>query len=119
MAKRKRGGQPDNTNALKHGFYSRRFNQVEVDDLKAILEGDQAGLQNEINMLRVAMQRVFHITEHRDPDIATRALATLSNASARVGGLMRLQMQMGQEGENEVLEALNTAIVELIPGVHL
>ena len=31
-----RGAQPKNTNALKHGFYSRRFNSTESLDLQSI-----------------------------------------------------------------------------------
>jgi hypothetical protein len=45
-----RGGQPGNTNALKHGFYSRRFRDIEFSDLDVITVAD---LQNEIAMMRV------------------------------------------------------------------
>jgi hypothetical protein len=34
--KRKRGGQPGNGNALRHGFYSRRFTRQEVEDLENV-----------------------------------------------------------------------------------
>ena len=32
MPKRPRGAQPGNTNALKHGFYSQRFSQLELTE---------------------------------------------------------------------------------------
>jgi hypothetical protein len=42
MPKRSRGAQPGNTNALKHGFYSKRFSQLELTDLETAL-GDGLG----------------------------------------------------------------------------
>jgi hypothetical protein len=36
MPPRKRGAQPSNTNALKHGFYSRQFQQLELAVLPAL-----------------------------------------------------------------------------------
>jgi len=53
---RPRGAQPGNTNALKHGFYAKHFNQLELSDLETALSG---GLDNEIEMLRVAQRRTF------------------------------------------------------------
>lgn len=54
---RNRGGQPGNTNALKHGFYSRRFRDIEFSDLDVITVAD---LQNEIAMMRVLMHPEPH-----------------------------------------------------------
>ena len=34
---RKRGAQPGNTNALKHGFYARAYRSGELNDLDAML----------------------------------------------------------------------------------
>jgi hypothetical protein len=60
--KRKRGAQPGNTNALKHGFYSHRFNNLEISDLNTALSD---GLTDEIALLRVIIRRVF---EYADTD---------------------------------------------------
>ena len=49
---RKRGGQPGNSNAWKHGFYSRSFTKLEAKDLKVVTSLD---LTNEIIMLRVSL----------------------------------------------------------------
>jgi len=46
-----------NHNALKHGFYSRAFRQVDLNDLESIEEG----LKSEIAMMRVATRRVFEV----------------------------------------------------------
>ncbi len=34
---KRRGGQPGNVNAVKHGFYSRRFHEIEAADQEAAL----------------------------------------------------------------------------------
>ena len=43
--KKRRGAQPGNLNALKHGFYSRSFKELENSDLEAMLAQD---LESEI-----------------------------------------------------------------------
>ena len=52
---RRRGGQPGNTNAVKHGLYSRKFAPDEVE----ALSGMQEGLQDEIDMMRVNISRLL------------------------------------------------------------
>ena len=58
---RKRGGQPGNHNALKHGYYARHFRPSEIEDLEQLTPG----LQDEINMIRIFIRRVIAGT---DPD---------------------------------------------------
>ena len=50
LAPRKRGGQPGNTNSLKHGYYSTRFSLADLTDLE---NHSFSGLHDEITMLRV------------------------------------------------------------------
>ena len=52
--KRKRGGQPGNINAIKHGFYSKNFSLAERRGLK-VTEGVVLG--DEIALLRVLIRR--------------------------------------------------------------
>ena len=52
--KKKRGGQPGNTNALKHGFYTKNFSLTERRSLQEI-EG--VVLSDEIGLLRVLIRR--------------------------------------------------------------
>ena len=47
---RKRGGQPKNANALKHGLYARHFR---TDELAALAVSTDNGLDDEIAMMRV------------------------------------------------------------------
>ena len=63
MANRKRGAQPGNLNALKHGFYSRNFLDLENTDLEAMLAQD---LESEIAMLRVVVRRAFELSTAPD-----------------------------------------------------
>ncbi len=55
---RKRGAPPGNINALKHGFYSQRFNSGELLDLLEIPDGS---VKDEIDMLRVITRRVLEL----------------------------------------------------------
>ncbi|MDY6874320.1 MAG: hypothetical protein SVR81_10205, partial [Chloroflexota bacterium] len=48
--RRKRGGQPGNTNALKHGFYTKNFSLAERRGLEAT---KVIVLADEITLLRV------------------------------------------------------------------
>ena len=52
----KLGDSQGNWNALKHGYYSKRFNPLELKDLDTVLTD---GLQDEIALLRVIIRRVF------------------------------------------------------------
>jgi len=53
---RKRGGQPGNTNARKHGFYSARLLPAEISDLDQIEAVDMSG---EIDLIRTQLRRLL------------------------------------------------------------
>ena len=95
--KRKRGAQPNNTNALKHGFYSHRFNNLELTDLDTTLS---EGLTDEIALLRVIIRRVFEYADSAAQDLDTwsHALNTLGAASTRLAGLLRTQQAHRRRG---------------------
>jgi len=57
---RRRGAQPGNTNRVKTGFYSKRFQGDELDDLELEL---REGLTDEIALIRVMMRRVLDAAE--------------------------------------------------------
>jgi len=116
--KRTRGAQPGNTNALKHGFYSRRFNPLEVDDLDAALH---EGVEDEIALLRVTIRRVFDLASEEGEDTETwfKALSTLGLASTRLAGLVRTQ-KIIQGDSSSVASALSQALGEVCDelGIH-
>lgn len=109
----KRGGQSGNVNALKHGFYSRRFRDIEVSDLDTALRG---GLEDEIALMRVMIRRVFDCAESveaEDIESWSKALTSLGVAATRLAGLLRTQKII--EGDSsEVAGALSSALSEVI-----
>jgi uncharacterized protein YjcR len=82
-----------NTNALKHGFYSRRFRQGELHDLELLLEpGSGHSLSDEIAMLRVTMRRTMELAEGiQDVEIAIRWLNVLGASAVRIAALLRTE----------------------------
>lgn len=108
---RRRGGQPGNVNAVKHGFYSRRFRDLEAADLEGAL---QDGLGDEIALMRVMIRRVFEYANEEAAclDSWSGALSALGAASTRLAGLLRTQRLLGGN-EGDVMEALRTALGEV------
>jgi hypothetical protein len=115
---RTRGAQPGNTNALKHGFYSRRFRNLEADDLDvALLDG----LQDEIALIRVVIRRVFERAseEELDLDQLTRSLAVLGRASTQLANLLRTQKIISGADESLFTSALREALKDGHPELGL
>jgi uncharacterized phage infection (PIP) family protein YhgE len=105
--KRKRGAQPGNINALKHGFYSRYFTQNEHNDLEG-----QPALDSEIDMLRVAIQRLFSRTAEADEKTLTNSLNALARASASLARIIEANRRIrGQE--NEIVNTINLAVSQI------
>jgi predicted NBD/HSP70 family sugar kinase len=107
--RRKRGAQDGNWNAFKHGFYSKRFRPLEIQDLDTAL-GD--GLEDEIALLRVIIRRVFEYADDDDKqtlDQWSKTLNTLGAASTRLAALIRTQ-QVVSGGGSSVLDLLSEAI---------
>ncbi len=108
---RKRGGQPGNKNALKHGFYSPHFKPTEAADLETL--EDDSNLTSEIHMMRVIIRRVFEQAQ-ACPDLETWAavLGSLGAASTRLAGLLRTQKLL-DGGGSDVADALSQALKEV------
>jgi hypothetical protein len=108
--KRGRGAPPGNTNALKHGFYSRRLKR---SDLSGI-EYCDARLQEEITMLRVFTRRVIELGKDVDtlPE-AVSLLRALCLASTSLTRLMKTQHLLTPSG-NPALDAFHQALDEVV-----
>jgi len=116
--KRKRGGQPNNLNALKHGFYSTQFKAGEINDLEAAAE---VGLESEISMLRVISRRVFeyaNLNEPEDVEKWSQLLSSLGMAAIRISNLLRQQKLLGANG-GDVAEALSQALRQVTNDLKL
>jgi hypothetical protein len=87
---RSRGGQPANTNALKHGFYSKKFDKLELSDLEAITSNN---LDDEIELLRVINRRVFDYANKKKQDLDTwvTLLIVQGKAATQLANLLRTQ----------------------------
>ena len=110
--KRKRGGQPGNKNALKHGFYRAYFRTAEKRDFN---QDGYEDLNSEINLARAMARRLTKsilpkmdsLTEEDIP-IANLLLRT----TVTIGTLKRTQAIL-THGLSDVEEAILQAIMEL------
>lgn len=95
--RRKRGAQPGNKNALKHGFYARHFDRGELSSLKQI----RNGLEDEIDMLRLAMQRMVMLatTEESSASDWQKTLQALGLASHRLARLVKTHQELTGDEE--------------------
>ena len=112
---RKAGGQPGNLNALKHGFYSRQLNSMEVLDLSVMSEG----LVDEIALMRVLIRRVFEAAgEDLSLEAWSRLLGTLGLASTQLASLLRTQKVLTGRGGGDIAAALSAASKILTAATH-
>jgi hypothetical protein len=107
--KRKPGGQPGNLNAFKHGFYSRRFRAIEMNDLDTVLTDS---LDDEIALVRIIIRRVFEFADSdaENLDDWQTALSVLGAASTRLAGLLRTQHVLTGGSGSDVLSLLSESI---------
>ena len=80
--KPKRGGQPGNQNARKHGFYSKHFTPEQIEQLEAA--DDLKDLGPEIALLRVKLNTLLD-----DPEVSTELLLRAVNSLARLMSIQR------------------------------
>ena len=105
---RKRGAQPGNLNALKHGFYSRVYRETEHFDLNCL---DITELESEINGLRVFIRRTMELADGVDDlNTAISTLYALSMAASKVAMLARTQQLLQGSQDDRISEALNIAL---------
>ena len=63
LFEKRRGGQPGNQNAVKHGLYSKRFSPEEIENLSGMREG----LTDEIEVARVVLSRILDYMQEIEP----------------------------------------------------
>lgn len=105
---RKRGGQPGNSNALRHGFYSRALLSKHTRELlegAAALRGELS-VSDEIDVLRVAIARVLE-----SGDLMPFELAALANALIKAE-LARAKLS-GTPAAGAALSALDTVLADV------
>ena len=112
MPERRRGAQPGNANALKHGFYSRHMRAGESADLSAIMPD----LNSEISMLRVLAGRAVAAITKADNITLTdwsMLLNSIGAAFIRIGSLTRSQQFLSGDDQT-VNSALSQALATVL-----
>lgn len=101
---RRRGAQPGNLNALKHGLYSQRLKGG----------GTEADLEDEIATLRTLLGRASEQAADPELDLKTllKALNTISLTTHRLAHLLQAQKELG-EAAVDVNAAMTQAILEV------
>ena len=109
---RKPGAQPGNTNALRHGFYSRQFRQGELDDLDLINMND---LITEIASLRAYTRRMLELSDGiEDLNTAMRLLDSLGASATKVSNIIYRNRMMHGDQDAQVATALSSALATII-----
>lgn len=111
----KRGGQPGNLNAFKHGFYATHYTAEEISQLENLNEDD---VIEEIALLQVLIKRIFigmkagiPFPEH------LKVVRIISSADAC---LERLNRERGSQfGGQALADQVMKAIMELDPDEEL
>ena len=98
--KRKRGGQPGNQNARKHGFYSKVLD--EADQLDFELAIGVEGIDDEIALLRVKIKSILE----NDPE-NIRLIMEATNTLAR---LIRTRYNITKEQKKGLKEAIGNVL---------
>ncbi|MEW5870716.1 MAG: hypothetical protein AB1894_15695 [Chloroflexota bacterium] len=113
---RKPGAQPGNSNALKHGYYSRKFRTIDYNDLDVV----QATMESEIAAARVVARRMFdhvsQIEDAGDPMAAIQALAMLGTQLHKVAGLLRsytILTGSDKQGSAAITQAIESVLQEM------
>ncbi len=102
--RRKRGAQPGNLNALKHGLYSRRLQEP----------GAEADLEEEIITLRNLVQRTSQLATDPDMNLTTllKVLDTIGSAMNRLANLLQAQKQL-HKSSTDANAVLLQAVIEV------
>ncbi len=108
---RKRGAQLGNTNALKHGFYTRRLLETQPGSALACAaaeldEHQFPGMEEEINTLRLYIRRLVEVTpEDATVDQMIGIVRTLDLSFASLTRLLRVTREIKRDQLREYLRA--------------
>jgi hypothetical protein len=100
---RKRGAQPGNHNALKHGFYTRNFPQPDLSDLDTL---ETLNVESEIDLLRIFIRRTIESAMQSNLTAAENAalLRSIAFASQSIARLCRVYKQITVNGKIDALD---------------
>jgi len=102
--RRSRGAQPGNTNALKHGLYTRSFRCLEAARLEGALPGK---FEDETELLRVLILRTMSSLKENPPATPKEHLFALRQVTLAVGRLQSMvRTRRASQAVDVALEAL-------------
>lgn len=115
---RKRGGQPKNRNALKHGFYQKTFRADEISDLETLMT---EGIDDEIYALRVTLRRVLALAHDDDLGLDETAgvLDSAARAATALATLMRTRRLISPDTGNDTARAIGDALAAVAREMNL
>jgi hypothetical protein len=102
-AEKKRGGQPDNQNARKHGFYSKVLDEAERLDFE--LASGVEGIDDEIALLRVKIKSLIA----HDPN----NIKLIMQATNTLAGLVKTSYKMSKEQKKGLKEAIGNVLRDI------
>jgi uncharacterized protein YjcR len=102
-----------NTNALKHGFYSKQFRQSEMDGLSALQAVGFTDLASEIALLRVSVARCFEQVSHSEEVDWIATLSAIGLAAIRIATILRTQKILEGDQGAAVAETIKSAIAQV------
>ena len=111
---KRRGAQPGNTNAVKHGLYSRRFDPDEIE----ALSGMQEGVKDEIEAVRVTLSRILKylnevdVSQMKAEDFSA-VVSLVSKNAATVGRLMQIDKALNDSANVGIHSQLLAALEEV------
>ncbi len=111
---RRRGAPLGNSNAFKHGFYTRRLRKRDLSGVESIHDN---GLQEEIALIRVFTRRLVEACDpaNDDPYFLADTLRTLCLASSTITRVIKTQHLISPASDNydPIREALRQVNLEL------
>jgi hypothetical protein len=107
--------RPSRSRARQRGFYASQFALRELRDLAA---GDSPGLQDEIDLLKVAMRRILEQgLDSGDPEQSIKALQALAAAAGKLASLSLAHARLTGQDEDPLLEQVLRAVREINQGL--
>ncbi len=111
-SKRKRGGQPGNRNAVKHGYYSQAFKEADQVDLD--MAAGVEGFDEEIALLRFKIKKAM--TEDNAADLmplvkAAGALEKLIRTDFKINGKKSDSIELSRRKVRIMIDTLNGSVL--------
>ena len=101
--KKRRGAPKGNTNALKHGFYSKVLDEAEKLDFESAADVD--GIDDEIALLRVKIKSVLE----KDPE----NIKLIMQATNTLAGLVKTKYRITKEQRQGLKEAIGNVLKDV------